>query len=169
MCNHVGRFVVWRCGTQERWLTTGVKVMRAHAECWVLADGPEQPGDQQWWLIPGTHTHVRTWWSEPCCRRDRGLTGHASGHVGLARGAILTVGLVVWASKSPDATDDRFCGVWALKLGDSGFGRNQCVVARGVTTKVASRRSNFVWSVWSSDRKHRTWSILSLTEWIYSM
>jgi hypothetical protein len=29
--------------------------------------------------------------------------GQASGRVGLARGAILTAGLVVWASKPPDA------------------------------------------------------------------
>jgi hypothetical protein len=43
--------------------------MRAHADgpevvkdkCWVLADGSEQP----WWLTPGTHTRVSTWWSGP--------------------------------------------------------------------------------------------------------
>jgi hypothetical protein len=25
-------------------------------ECWVLADGLEQSGDQPWWLTPGTHS-----------------------------------------------------------------------------------------------------------------
>jgi hypothetical protein len=41
-----------------------VKVKRAHAdgpgvvkdECWILADGPEQPGDQPWWFTPKTHS-----------------------------------------------------------------------------------------------------------------
>jgi hypothetical protein len=45
-----------------------VKVMRASAdgpgavkdECWDMADGPEQQGDQLWWLTPGTRTHART-------------------------------------------------------------------------------------------------------------
>jgi hypothetical protein len=44
---------VCRCGAQGRWSTAKVKVMRARAdgpgavkgECWVLTDGPEQPGD----------------------------------------------------------------------------------------------------------------------------
>jgi hypothetical protein len=55
MCNHVGRLVVRRFGAQGWWSITGVKVMR------VLADGPEQPGDQPWWLTPRTRG--------PCCRR----------------------------------------------------------------------------------------------------
>jgi hypothetical protein len=41
--------------------------------------------------------------------------------------------------------------------------------ARGVIAKGALRRSNFVKSVWSSDEKHRSWSILPLVEWIESM
>jgi hypothetical protein len=32
--------------------------------------------------------------------------GHASGRGGCAWGAVLTTGLVVWASKPPSATDD---------------------------------------------------------------
>jgi hypothetical protein len=32
MCNHVVWFVVCRCGTQGRWSTTEVKVMRARAD-----------------------------------------------------------------------------------------------------------------------------------------
>jgi hypothetical protein len=63
MCNHVGWLVVCRCGAQRRWSTTEVKVMWARAdgpravkdECWVLANGPEQPGEQPWWLTPRTH------------------------------------------------------------------------------------------------------------------
>jgi hypothetical protein len=94
-----------------------VKVMRARAngpgavkgECWDLADGPEQPGDQPWWLTPGTRTRARTWWCGPCCRCGRGLAGHASSHGGRTRGAVLTMGLVVWASKPPSATDVGFC------------------------------------------------------------
>jgi hypothetical protein len=84
ICNHVGRLVVCRCGAQRRWSTVEVKVIRAHAngsgavkdECWVLANEPEQLGDQPWWLTPRTHTHARTWWSGSSCRRDRGLAGH---------------------------------------------------------------------------------------------
>jgi hypothetical protein len=86
MCNHIGRFVVCRCGAQGLWLTTEVNVMRARVdgpravkdECWVLVDGPEQPSDQPWWLTPGTCTHVRTWRSRLCCRHGQGLAGHVS-------------------------------------------------------------------------------------------
>jgi hypothetical protein len=94
-----------------------VKVMRARAdgpevvkgECWVLTDGSEQPGDQPWWLTLGTRTCARTWWSGPCCLRGRGLAGHASDRGGRALGAVLTTGLVVWASKPPSATNAWFC------------------------------------------------------------
>jgi hypothetical protein len=52
-----------------------VKVMRDRAngpgvvkdECWILADGPEQPGDQPWWLTPETRTRARMWRGRPCC------------------------------------------------------------------------------------------------------
>jgi hypothetical protein len=94
-----------------------VKVMQARVdgpgavkcECWVLTDGSEQPGDQPWWLTPGTRTCAGTWWSGPCCRLGRGLAGHASDRGGRARGAVLTTDLVVWASKPPSATDGGFC------------------------------------------------------------
>jgi hypothetical protein len=84
MCKHVSRLVVCRCGAHGWWSTTTMNVMRAHAdgpgemkdECWVLADGLEQPGDQPWWVTPRLHTRVRTWRSEPCCRCGRGLAGH---------------------------------------------------------------------------------------------
>jgi hypothetical protein len=100
-CNHVGRLVVCRCGAQGQWSMAEVKVMRACAdgpgavkdECWVLADEPEQPGDQPWWLTPRTHTRVRTWRSEPCCWRGRGLARHVSRTWRHARGVILTT---VW-------------------------------------------------------------------------
>jgi hypothetical protein len=78
-------------------------------ECWVLTDGSEQLGDQPRWLTPGTRTCVRTWWSGPCCRRGRGLAGHASDRGGRAQGAVLTAGLVIWASKPPSAMDGGFC------------------------------------------------------------
>jgi hypothetical protein len=95
---------------------TEVKVMRACAdgpravkgECWVLTDRSEQPCDQPRWLTPGTHTCARTWWSGPCCRHGRGLAGHTSDHGGRARGAVLTAGFVIWASKPPSATDGGF-------------------------------------------------------------
>jgi hypothetical protein len=94
-----------------------VKVMRARAdgpgavknECWVLADGPEQLGDQLWWLTPGTRTRTRTWWGGLCCWHSRGLVGHASGHGGRTCGVVLTTGLVVLASKPPCATNVGFC------------------------------------------------------------
>jgi hypothetical protein len=94
-----------------------VKVMRARADglgamkgaCWILTDGSEQPGDQPRWLTPRTRTCTRTWWSRPCCRHGRGLAGHMSDCGGRARGAVLTTGLVVWASKPPSATDGWFC------------------------------------------------------------
>jgi hypothetical protein len=107
-----------------------VKVKQARAdepravkgECWVLTDGSEQSSYQPRWLTPGTHTRARTWWSGPCCQCNRGLSRHASGHGG--RSAVLTAGLVVWASKPPGATDDGLCSVWASKLGGGGFGGN---------------------------------------------
>jgi hypothetical protein len=113
LCNHVGRIVVCRCGAQEWWSMAKVKVMRARADgprvvkgkCWVLTDESEQTGDQPWWMTPGTRTCARTWWSGPCCRRDRGLAGHASDRGRHARGAVLTTGLVVWASKPLSAID----------------------------------------------------------------
>jgi hypothetical protein len=43
------------------------------------------------------------------------------------------------------------------------------VAARSITPKGASRRSNFVWSTWSSDQKPRSWSISPPMEWIGSM
>jgi hypothetical protein len=121
------------CGAQEPWSMAEVKVMRAHAdrpgavkgECCVLTNGSEQSGDQPWWLTPGTRTYARTWWSGPCCRRGRGLARHASDRGGRARGAVLTAGLVVWASKPPSATDGWFCLVWASKLGGGGSGGNR--------------------------------------------
>jgi hypothetical protein len=117
LCNHLDRLVVCRCGAQGRWSMAEVKVMRARAdgpgvmndECWVLTDGPEQPGDQPRWLIPGTCTRARTWWRGPCCRRGRVLAGHVPRRGGRTRGAVLTTGLVVWASKPPSATDGGFC------------------------------------------------------------
>jgi hypothetical protein len=78
-------------------------------ECWVLTNGPEQSGDQPWWLTLGTLTHVRTWWSGLCCRCGRGLVGHAFGLGGHKCGVVLMTGLVVWASKPPSATDGGFC------------------------------------------------------------
>jgi hypothetical protein len=39
----------------------------------------------------------------------------------------------------------------------------------GITTKGVSRRSNFVWSEWPSDRKPRILSISPPVEWIGSM
>jgi hypothetical protein len=35
------------------------------------------------------------------------------------------------------------------------------VAACGITAKGALRRNNFVWSVWPSYRKPRSWSILA--------
>jgi hypothetical protein len=53
LCNHVSWLVVCRCGTQERWLTTKVKIMWVHVdglgaakdECLDLTEGLEKPGD----------------------------------------------------------------------------------------------------------------------------
>jgi hypothetical protein len=47
--NYVGRLVVFRCGAQEQWSTTEVKVRQARAdgpvavkgEYWVLTDGSD--------------------------------------------------------------------------------------------------------------------------------
>jgi hypothetical protein len=49
-----------------------------------------------------THTYARTWWNGPCCRCGQGLAGHASDRGGRARSAVLTAGLVVWASNPPE-------------------------------------------------------------------
>jgi hypothetical protein len=117
--NHVGLLVVCRVEHRDngRQLRTEVKVIRARVDrpgtvkgdFWVLTDGPEQSGDQSWWVTLETRTHARTWWSGLCCRHGRGLARHTSGHGGCARGAGLAMGLVVWASKLPSAMDGRFC------------------------------------------------------------
>jgi hypothetical protein len=44
--------------------------------------------------------------------------------------------------------------------------RQESEVTRGVIAKDPSSRSNFVKRVWPSDEKPRSWSILSLPEWI---
>jgi hypothetical protein len=100
--------------------------MRSHAdkpgvmkdECWVLADGPEQHGDQSWWLTPGTRTRARTWRGGACCQRgETCVQGVRDEH-----SAIL---MAVWASKPPNATDGGFCLVYASKLSNSGLGGNR--------------------------------------------
>jgi hypothetical protein len=96
--NHVGRLVLCTCGAQRRWSMAEMEVMRARADgpgamkskCWVLTDGPEQPGGQPRWMTPRTRTRARTCRSGPCCWHGRRLTGHVSGHGGRARGAMLT-------------------------------------------------------------------------------
>jgi hypothetical protein len=128
-----------------------VKVMRARAngpiavkgECWVLTDGSELPGDQPWWLTPGTHTCARTWWSGSCCRRGQGLARHMSDRGGRARGAVLTASLVVWASKPSTATDGGFLLSLGHKTRRWQFWREP-VAAHGVIVKGALRRSNSV-------------------------
>jgi hypothetical protein len=68
LCNHVDRLVVCGCKAQEQWSMAKVKVIQTRAdgpravkgECLVLTDGPEHPGDQPWWLTPGTSTRART-------------------------------------------------------------------------------------------------------------
>jgi hypothetical protein len=111
-----------------RWRSCGLVLMdpqwwRASARSWLMDQSSR--GDQPWWLTPGIRTRARMWWSGPCCRRGRGLTGHVSGRGGRARGVMLTVGLVVWASKPPSATDGGFCWVWTSKLGDNGSEGNR--------------------------------------------
>jgi hypothetical protein len=121
-----------------------VKVMRSRAdgpgavkgECWVLTDGSEQPGDQPRWLTPGTRTCARTWCSGPCCRRGRGLAGHTSDRGGRARGAVLTAGLVVWASKPPSAA------LWMSSFGE--FGPQNSAVAVPEGTGGGTRRARDV-------------------------
>jgi hypothetical protein len=60
-----------------------------------LTEGSESPGDQQWWLTLRTCTRARTWWSRPCCRRDRGLVGHVS---------------MTWWTRTRCDTHDSFSG-----------------------------------------------------------
>jgi hypothetical protein len=38
--------------------------------------------------------------------------------------------------------------------------------SHGIITEGASRRSNFVWSTWLSDKYPRSWSISPPVEWI---
>jgi hypothetical protein len=117
-------------------------------KCWVLTDGPKQSGDQPWWLTPEIHTRARTWLSGLCCPCGRGLAGHVSGRGGRARGAVLTTGLVVWASKPPSATDGGFYCIWASKLGGGTWlDRGGCVKSKQLRVKdvaVGSKSQEFV-------------------------
>jgi hypothetical protein len=47
LCNHVSRFVVYRCGEHVRCSTAKVKAMRVHA------DGPGPVKDEHWDLTKG--------------------------------------------------------------------------------------------------------------------
>jgi hypothetical protein len=76
----------------------------------------------------------------------RGLVGHVSRTWGHACGAQF---MVVWwliLEKPPSAMDGEFSIEFGLKTRCSWFQRKLEVV-RGVITKGASRRSNFVWSM----------------------
>jgi hypothetical protein len=71
------------------------------------------------------------------------MAGHAYGRGGRARGAVLTVGLVVWASKPLSAKDGGFLLSLGLKTRRRRL-RREPVVARGVIAEGASRRNNSV-------------------------
>jgi hypothetical protein len=56
------------CGAQGQRSTAEVKIIWARTDgpgvvkdgCWVLADEPEQLGDQPWWLTPRARTRARS-------------------------------------------------------------------------------------------------------------
>jgi hypothetical protein len=146
LCNHVGQLVVCRCGAQGQWLMVMVKVMRVCADGrWDLTKGLESMGDLSWWLTPRTHTRARTWRSGLCCRRGRGLARHMSRTWGTCTWCATHGGLAVDPQKITPRCGRRVLPSLGLKTRRWQFQR-ELVVARGVTVKVASRRSNFVWS-----------------------
>jgi hypothetical protein len=69
--------------------------------CWVLANEPEQTGDQPWRLTPGTHTRARSWKSALCVRHGRGLAGHVSRTWGTLTRCNTHRGLVVEPQNHP--------------------------------------------------------------------
>jgi hypothetical protein len=61
--------------------------------------------------------------------------------------------------------DGGFLIKFGLKTRRSWF-RQEPEAARGIIVKGESWRSNYVWSVWSSDQNPWNWSILPLAIWI---
>jgi hypothetical protein len=118
---------------------------------------PEQPSDQPLTSRGGWHLgHALA--------RGHGGAGCIAGVVEdwwdtcLGRvGRLSRCDTTVWASKPPS--------LQIVGFAEFGLKTRQCwsqwesVVARGITAKGASRWSNFMWSGWPSDRKHRSWSI----------
>jgi hypothetical protein len=137
MCNHIDQLVVCMCGAQGQWSMDEVKIMQIRAdgpgamtdECWVLANGLEQPGVQSWWLTYRTRTRSRTWRSGPCYLCDRGLAEHTS-----VRGGRAHDGFVVEPQNHP--------ALWMASFSEFGPQNSMAAVPEGIngiTSKSASR------------------------------
>jgi hypothetical protein len=138
--------------------------------------------DQEWWRTSnGTWLRDRSHW---VTRRGGWHLGHtrAQGHGGVGRVAdvvedcgthVQDVGDMhmvryswhfgSWSSKTTLHCGWRVLLSLGLKTRRWRFER-ESLVARDITTKCASRQSNFVWSTWPSDWKPRSWSIFPLAE-----
>jgi hypothetical protein len=157
-------------GRQMRWTWSGLVLMyrerwRKSAESWLTDQSSRVTSHSGWHLghalvrgcggvsrVAGT---VENWW-DTC-----------PGHGGCAHCAILTA--VWWLSiKNTMRCGWRILLSLGLKTRWRRFWREP-VEVRGITVKGVSRRSNFVWSVWPSDRKPRSWSLLPLAEWMDSL
>jgi hypothetical protein len=115
--------------------------------------------DQSSWL-----TSRSGWYLEHTLAWGCGVEGHAAGAVekwqgtcpgreGRARGAILTA--VWWFGPQ------NHLALWMAGFAEFRPQNSTTVVlegTRGIIVKSASRQSNFVWSLWPSDRKTRSWS-----------
>jgi hypothetical protein len=153
-CRSASGVQVWSIGT---WRTSaGSRLMDRSSR--VTVHGGWHLGHELAWGRGRAERLAGTveYWRETC-----------QGHVGCARGAILMT--VWWLSlKTILRYGWRVLLSLGLKTRWLRFKREPMIV-RGVTSKDVLRRSNFVWSVWSSDRKPRFWSILPIAKWIDSM
>ena len=146
----------WRsCGfvpmDRERWKT--------NAGSWTRDPRSRVTSCGDWYL---GHHRRKNVWSGSCCRRGHRPLGRLFRTWGHIYDTLLMA--VWWLSlKTRRYGSGGFHRVWASKLDDTvpaGIGGTCGVIAKG-----ASRRSNFVWSVWPSNAYFKSWSILAPVKW----
>jgi hypothetical protein len=137
---------LWCAGVEYR---NGSRRMRWRSCGLVLMDRERWRASAGSWLTDQSNqvTSLGGWHLGHAFARGRGGVDRVAGMIedwrdtsdrgGRAWGGVLTTGLVVWASKPPNAMDGGFCWVWASKLGGGGTWHDRvgCVKAKQLRVK----------------------------------